>query len=61
MVRTDIAEGHTDERIVEAAKNMDNGLIVMGSHGYRGMNKAIMGSTAERVILNATCPILVVR
>jgi nucleotide-binding universal stress UspA family protein len=61
MVRTEIAEGHTDERIVEAAKNMDNGLIVMGSHGYRGMNKAIMGSTAERVILNAACPVLVVR
>jgi nucleotide-binding universal stress UspA family protein len=61
MVKTEIAEGHTDERIVEAAKHMDNGLIVMGSHGYRGMNKAIMGSTAERVILNAACPVLVVR
>jgi nucleotide-binding universal stress UspA family protein len=61
MVRTNIAEGHTDEQIVEAARNMDNGLIVMGSHGYRGMNKAIMGSTAERVILNAACPVLVVR
>ena len=61
MVKTEIAEGHTDDRIIAAAKNMDNGLIVMGSHGYRGMNKAIIGSTAERVILNATCPILVVR
>ena len=61
MVKTEIAEGHAEEKIVETAKNMDHGLIVMGSHGYRGMNKAIIGSTAERVILNAACPILVVR
>jgi nucleotide-binding universal stress UspA family protein len=61
MVKTGIAEGHAADKIIEAARKMVNGLIVMGSHGYRGMNKAIMGSTAERVILDATCPILAVR
>jgi len=60
-VKTEIAEGPSAEEIIEATKSMDNGLIVMGSHGYRGVNKAIMGSTTERVILNAACPILVVR
>ena len=33
----------------------------MGSHGYRGVNRALLGSTAERVITNAGCPVLVVK
>ncbi len=33
----------------------------MGTHGWRGMNKALMGSTAERIIANASCPVLIVR
>jgi nucleotide-binding universal stress UspA family protein len=59
--RTEIAEGHAAGETVETARRLKIDLIAMGSHGYRGINKAIMGSTAERVILNATCPILVVR
>jgi nucleotide-binding universal stress UspA family protein len=33
----------------------------MGTYGWRGVNKAIMGSTTERVIANASCPVLAVR
>lgn len=61
VVRTRIEEGHSSDRIVEIAKEQNHDLIVMGSHGYRGVNKAIMGSTTERVILDASCPILIVR
>lgn len=60
-VITQISEGHAPDRIVEIVKERKHDLIVMGSHGYRGVNKAIMGITTERVIMNATCPILVVR
>lgn len=60
-VKTMIEEGQAAEKIIEAAKNNKNDLIVMGSHGYRGVNRAIMGSTAERVIIHAGCPILVAR
>jgi nucleotide-binding universal stress UspA family protein len=35
-------------------------LVVMGSHGHRGVERALLGSTAERVILNAPCAVLVV-
>ncbi len=58
---TEIVEGHAAEKTVETARRLKADLIAMGSHGYRGINKAMMGSTAERVILNAACPILVVR
>lgn len=58
---TAIAEGNGPDRIAEMAKEHGHDLIVMGSHGHRGVNKAIIGSTTERVILNASCPVLVVR
>jgi nucleotide-binding universal stress UspA family protein len=61
MVKTLVAEGHASDRIVEITKEQNHDLIVMGSHGYRGVNKAILGSTTERVILDASCPILIVR
>ena len=60
-VKTEIADGHAADEIVGAAKRLKTELIAMGSHGYRGLEKAIMGSTAERVIMDAACPILVVR
>ena len=61
IVQTQIAEGNASDTITEMIKEKKHDLIVMGSHGYRGVNKAIMGSTTERVITNAACPILVVR
>ncbi|MBI5057410.1 MAG: universal stress protein [Nitrospirae bacterium] len=60
-VKMEIDEGHAADKIAETAKRLGIDLIVIGSYGYRGVNKAIMGSTTERVIINAACPILVVR
>ncbi len=60
-IKTEILEGHIEEKIIETANKLKNNLIVMGTYGWRGINKAIMGSTTERIIINATCPVLVVR
>ncbi|MBI5408304.1 MAG: universal stress protein [Nitrospirae bacterium] len=60
-LKTEIQEGQPGEEIIKTAANLKNDLIIMGSYGYRGVNKAIIGSTAERVIINASCPILVVK
>ena len=60
-IKTDVRDGHAGEKIIESAKMLKNDLIVMGAHGWRGVNKAIMGSTTERVIMNASCPVLVVK
>src|SRR4030065_333881 len=50
-----IQEGHVGEKIIETANMLKNDLIVMGAHGWKGVSKAIMGSTTERVIMNASC------
>jgi len=60
-IKTDVRDGHAGEKIIESAKMLKNDLIVMGAHGWRGVSKAIMGSTTERVIMNASCPVLVVK
>ena len=47
--------------IVEAAKGLDVDLIVIATHGYTGWKHFAIGSTAERVVRAAPCPVLVVR
>ncbi|OGW57980.1 MAG: hypothetical protein A2Z09_01155 [Nitrospirae bacterium RBG_16_43_8] len=61
IVKTEIREGSPSEEIVMASLGLRNDLIVIGTYGWRGLSKAIMGSTTERVIMNAKCPVLVVR
>jgi universal stress protein A len=47
--------------IVEAAKELDVDLIIIATHGYTGWKHFAIGSTAERVVRAAPCPVLVVR
>ena len=47
--------------ITKAAKDWPADLIVIGSHGRSGMQRALLGSVAEGVMRNASCPVLVVR
>jgi nucleotide-binding universal stress UspA family protein len=47
--------------IVKAAKKHEADLIVMGTHGRTGLSHFWIGSTAERVIQNAGCPVLTVK
>jgi nucleotide-binding universal stress UspA family protein len=61
QIKAVVREGHAGDNIVEIADTLNNDLIVMGTHGWRGMNKAIMGSTAEWIIAHASRPILIVR
>jgi nucleotide-binding universal stress UspA family protein len=60
-VRTEIREGHASDEIVAAADKLENDLIAMGTYGWKGVNHAIMGSTTNRVISHAACPVLVVK
>jgi len=43
------------------ARRLGADLVVMGTHGRRGMRRAIMGSVAERMVRLAECPVLLVR
>ena len=53
--------GLASHEIVEAAKDLDVDLIVIATHGYTGWKHFCIGSTAERVVRAAPCPVLVVR
>jgi universal stress protein A len=53
--------GVPSHEIVEMAKDADTDLIVIATHGYTGWKHFCIGSTAERVVRAAPCPVLVVR
>lgn len=59
--RASIRIGVPSHEIVEAAKDEDIDLIVIATHGYTGWKHFCIGSTAERVVRAAPCPVLVVR
>lgn len=58
---TVIEEGNAADKIVDTAKGLGSDLIVLGSHGWHGIDKSILGSTTERVIATSNIPVLVVR
>jgi universal stress protein A len=47
--------------VVDAAAKLGADLIVVGTHGRRGLTRALLGSVAESIVRSATCPVLVVR
>lgn len=47
--------------IADAAREHGADLLVLGTHGYTGLKHVLLGSTAERVVRHAPCPVLVVR
>jgi nucleotide-binding universal stress UspA family protein len=61
QIKALVQEGHADVKITEIADKMKHDLIVVGTHGWRGVNRAIMGSTAERIIAHAPCPVLIAK
>ena len=60
-IRTELREGPTDEAIVAAAAAAKADLIVMGTHGRTGLQHALLGSVAERVVRRSPVPVLTVR
>jgi nucleotide-binding universal stress UspA family protein len=49
------------EAIAQLASDLDADLIVIGTHGRRGVSRFLLGSVAEGVVRIAPCPVLVVR
>ena len=56
-----IYEGSAEECILDYAKRQEADIIIMGSHGRRGLKRMILGSVAEHVIRRAPCPVLIVK
>ena len=57
----DVATGLTAKAIVEYAAAHGIDVIVMGTHGRRGVAHMLLGSVAEHVVRTAHCPVLTVR
>ena len=60
-VNSSVRIGHAPNEITKAAKDMDVDLIIIATHGYSSWRHLCIGSTAERVVRTAPCPVLVVR
>jgi nucleotide-binding universal stress UspA family protein len=56
-----LAEGNAVEEILRTANEVHADLIVMGTHGRRGLTRLLMGSVAELVVRRALCPVLTMR
>ncbi len=50
-----------DDAIVQEALRHEVGLIIMGTRGYTGLKRLLLGSVTERVLSQAPCPVLVVK
>ena len=53
--------GRAFSEIAAAAADLDVDLIILATHGYTGLKHVLLGSTAERVVRHAPCPVLTVR
>jgi universal stress protein A len=53
--------GQPYHEITTTAKELDMDLIIISTHGRTGLKHVLMGSTAERVLRHAPCPVLTVR
>ncbi len=60
-VKSVSANGAPADEIVRQAKKQGCGMIVMSTHGHRGLMAWVLGSVAERVLRGAECPVLVVK
>lgn len=56
-----VRDGRPFEEICNAAQSLGADLIALTTHGYTGLRRVWLGSTAERVVRHARCPVLVVR
>jgi nucleotide-binding universal stress UspA family protein len=54
-------QGSVADAIVAEARRWKTELIVMGTHGRRGISRMIMGSTAQGVVTSSRSPVLLVR
>lgn len=56
-----VKDRHPADGIIEAAKERGCDLIVMASHGRRGLSRMLLGSQATKVVARSTVPVLIYR
>jgi len=61
MLMREIVGGRAADAIVREAKKQRADVIVLGTHGRRGVRRMVMGSDAEQVVRTSPVPVLLVR
>jgi nucleotide-binding universal stress UspA family protein len=60
-IQIDVSMGDPGHEIADLAEREHADLIVLPSHGRRGLTRLLIGSVAERIVRLAHCPVLVLR
>jgi len=60
-VKTIVRRGVTHEVICAVAEEVDASVVVMATHGRKGLGHIVLGSVTEAVLRDAPCPVLVVK
>ncbi len=60
-VSTEVVKGHPKHAIIDEADAWGADLILMGSHGYRGLTRLWLGSVSQAVASHAKCSVGIVR
>lgn len=53
--------GHVAEEIITYAHDKNVDLIVIGTHGFKGLDRMLLGSVAEKVVKLAPCPVMTIK
>lgn len=61
QVSVQLRDGSAYDQIAAAARDWQADLIIIATHGRTGLTHALLGSTAERVVRHAPCPVLTLR
>lgn len=56
-----VEEGDPKSKIIDHAENWNADLIILGSHGWKGLNRFLLGSVSEAVARHANCSVEIVR
>ena len=59
--KTLLRTGAPSTEIVDAAADLGTDLIIIATHGRKGLSRMMLGSTTEKVVRHARCPVLIVR
>ena len=61
QIYTEMIEGNPAETIIKVARSRNTDLIIMGARGLGKLSGLLLGSTSQKVLSLAPCPVLIVR
>ena len=57
---SEVLIGDVGEEILDYSDKVDTDLIIMGTHGYKGLERIMFGSIADKVVKTSSCPVMTI-